>query len=107
MRGPGRQSSSHAAAEVIGSLSAVAGITDFDHEGMDRGAAAMKRTARTTSISMTVTTTFQYRYRVQTAKTKPSTALKWSVRKKIRQEALDAQGSFRNAQMNKLYRERP
>jgi len=66
------------------------------HEGMDRGAAAMKRSARTASINKTVTTMFPNRDLDEIVKTKPTTALTWNVHKKIRQEALDAEGSFRN-----------
>jgi hypothetical protein len=63
---------------------------------MDRGAAAMKRSARTASINKTVTTMFPNRDLDEIVKTKPTTALTWNVHKKIRQEALDAEGSFRN-----------
>ena len=56
----------------------------------------MKRSARTASINKTVTTMFPNRDLDEIVKTKPTTALTWNVHKKIRQEALDAEGSFRN-----------
>lgn len=60
-----------------------------------RGAAAMKRTAQTTSLNKTVTTMFP-NWKPNLTATKPKTALPWSVHKKIRQGALDTKSSFRN-----------
>jgi len=64
---------------------------------MDWGAAARKRTAQTTSKNMTAITQLPHRFLEATEPStkKPSQASARNVRNKIRREALDSWGSFR------------